>query len=59
MSERKLSREESLARAHAANRRKRLDKLAAELRTYGFEVVTPEQVAARREEHEAYRLLAA
>lgn len=43
MSAPKLSRAESLARAHAANRRKRLEKLAAELRENGFFVVPPEE----------------
>lgn len=58
MSERKLSREESLARAHAANRRKRLDRLADELRLSGFVVLTPEQVAQRDATREGFRLRA-
>lgn len=43
MTHRKMSREESLARAHAANRRKRLERLADELRENGWMVVPPEE----------------
>lgn len=55
----KMSREESLARAVAANRRKRLDRLAAELQENGFVVLTPEQVALRDATREGFRLRAA
>lgn len=41
----KMSREESLARAHAASRRKRLDRMAEELKAHGFGVITPEELA--------------
>jgi hypothetical protein len=49
MSTPKLSRAESLARAHAANRRKRLEKLASELRENGFFVVPPEGIPTNAE----------
>lgn len=43
MAHTKMTREESLARAHAASRRKRLDRWAQELREYGYAVLPPEE----------------
>jgi hypothetical protein len=48
MSEKKMSKAETLALAHAANRRKRLNRLADELRENGFFVLTPEEAAATK-----------
>jgi hypothetical protein len=45
----KMTREESLARAVAGNRRKRLNRLADELRENGFVVIPPEDASNKRD----------
>lgn len=47
MTEKKLTRAEALARAHAGNRRKRLNRIADELRENGFFVLTPEEAESQ------------
>lgn len=46
MTTHKVTREESLARAHEASRRKRLDRMADELRSKGWMVVSPENLSS-------------